>query len=113
MYVFQVTSRTIPMSSCAQRRKLWLKVKVLHYPLPQINDILDTLGKAKYFTSLNLASGYCQVEFVPDARQKSAKFDSIGLVQICQDDLQPLQHLCHISESDAGGIGWLFTWMTF
>ena len=42
------------------------------YPLPRIDDILDTLGEAKYFSSLDLASGYWQVELAPDARQKSA-----------------------------------------
>ena len=31
------------------------------YPLPLIDDILSLLGKAKYFTSLNLKSGYWQV----------------------------------------------------
>ena len=30
------------------------------YPLPRIDNILDTLGD-KYFSSLNLASGYWQV----------------------------------------------------
>ena len=39
------------------------------YLLPRIDDILDTLGEAKYFSSLYLASGYWQVEFAPDARQ--------------------------------------------
>ena len=42
------------------------------YPLPRIDDILDMLGEAKYFSSLDLASGYWQVELAPDARQKSA-----------------------------------------
>lgn len=32
------------------------------YPLPNINDILDRIGRAQYFTTLDLASGYHQVE---------------------------------------------------
>jgi len=31
------------------------------YPLPNITDILDQLGNAKYFSTLNLASGYHQI----------------------------------------------------
>ena len=42
------------------------------YPLPHVEDILDTLGEAKYFKSLDLASGYWLVEFDQDAGAKSA-----------------------------------------
>ena len=28
--------------------------------LPRIEDILSTLGETKYFSTLDLASGYCQ-----------------------------------------------------
>ena len=31
------------------------------YPLPRIDDLLDRLGKAKHFLTLNLASGYHQI----------------------------------------------------
>ena len=51
------------------------------YPLPRIDDILDTLGEAKYFSSLDLASGYWQVELAPDARQKSAFTTHKGLFE--------------------------------
>lgn len=32
------------------------------FPLPIIVDCLDTLQGAKFFSTLNMASGYCQVE---------------------------------------------------
>jgi hypothetical protein len=31
------------------------------YPLPNISDILDQLGSAKYFSVLDLASGFHQI----------------------------------------------------
>ena len=53
----------------------------LRIPAPCIDDILDTLGKAKYFSSLNLASGCWQVELAPNARQISAFMMHKGLFE--------------------------------
>ena len=43
---------------CVDFRKLNQITKPNSYPLPLIDDILALLGKAKYFTSLDLKSGY-------------------------------------------------------
>ena len=51
------------------------------YPLPRIDDILDTLGSAKYFTTLDLASGYWQVKLDDDARPKTAFTTHQGLFE--------------------------------
>lgn len=42
------------------------------YPLPRIQDTRDTLSNAKWFSTLDLASGYWQVELTPRARKASA-----------------------------------------
>ena len=42
------------------------------FPLPNITDILDQLGQSKYFTTLDLASGYHQVALSDEDRQKTA-----------------------------------------
>ena len=42
------------------------------YPLPNITHILDQLGGAKYFTILDLASGFHQVPMHPDSKIKTA-----------------------------------------
>ena len=40
--------------------------------LTKKDDTLDTLGGAQWFSTLDLASGYCQVEFDPFDREKTA-----------------------------------------
>ena len=42
------------------------------YPLPRIDESLDALAGARYFTTLDLTSGYWQVPLDVDAQEKSA-----------------------------------------
>ena len=42
------------------------------YPIPNISDILDQLGHSKYFTTLDLASGYHQINMHPRDTEKTA-----------------------------------------
>lgn len=42
------------------------------YPLPNISEILDQLGSAKYFSTFDLKSGFHQVPMHPDDAQKTA-----------------------------------------
>lgn len=42
------------------------------YPLPNINDTLDKLGRCSYFTTLDLASGFHQIEMSAECVKKTA-----------------------------------------
>ena len=42
------------------------------YPLPRIDDLLDRLGQARHFTTLDLASGYHQIAVKEDDIPKTA-----------------------------------------
>jgi len=42
------------------------------YPLPRMEDCLDSLGDAKVFTSLDCKTGYWQVPLRPADREKTA-----------------------------------------
>ena len=51
------------------------------YPLPRIDDSLDALRGSKWFSTLNLQSGYWQVEMHPDDAPKTAYATTKGLFQ--------------------------------
>lgn len=53
-------------------RKLNEKTIDDKYPIPNITDVLDKLGKCQYFTTLDLASGFYQVEMNPADISKTA-----------------------------------------
>lgn len=53
-------------------RKLNEKTPADRYPIPEISEILDRLGKAQYFSVLDLASGFHQIEIDPKDVPKTA-----------------------------------------
>ena len=55
--------------------------KVDAYPLPHIEDSLNTLGGARFFCSLDLASGYWQVEMDAADREKTVFVTQGGLYE--------------------------------
>ncbi len=57
---------------CVDFRKLNQVTKKNSYPLPLIDDVLTLLGKSKYFTSLDLKSGYWQVQMNEADKEKTA-----------------------------------------
>ena len=49
------------------------------YPIPYQTDLMDNISNAKYFSSLDLASGYWQIKLDEDAKPKSAFTTRYGL----------------------------------
>lgn len=41
------------------------------FPIPNVTQILDQLGKAKYFSCIDLASEYHQIPLLPENQKKT------------------------------------------
>ena len=72
-----------PIRFCVDFRHLNNLTRKDAHPLPRIDDTLDTLSGARWFSTLDLASGYWQVELNPADREKTAFITPFGLHQFC------------------------------
>ena len=57
---------------CVDYRKVNAVTRKDAYPLPRVDDTLDTLSGSKWFSTLDLISGYWQVEVDEKDREKTA-----------------------------------------
>lgn len=64
---------------CVDYRKLNAVTYSDAYPLPTIQEILESLAGSAIFTTLDLNSGYWQVEMEPESQDKTAFVCSYGL----------------------------------
>ena len=66
---------------CIDFRKLNQNTQKDAQPLPRIDETLDALDGACYFSTLDLASGYWQVELHPKDKEKTAFVTPFGFYQ--------------------------------
>ncbi|CAL9701640.1 unnamed protein product [Knipowitschia caucasica] len=66
---------------CVDYRRLNAVTKKDSYPLPRIDDALDYISGSSWFSSLDMRSGYWQVELSPQAWAKTAFTFGQGLWQ--------------------------------
>ena len=80
--VVLVPKRDGTLRFCVDYRELNSITRKDVYPLPPVDDIFDTLNGARYFTSLDRASGYWQVELDELAREKSVFTTYHGFIRM-------------------------------
>ena len=66
---------------CVDYRALNSVTKPDRFPLPRIDDLLDQLGESKYFSTIDLASGFWQIRMHPAAKEKTAFVTHQGLYE--------------------------------
>uniref|UniRef100_A0A3B1IG97 Gypsy retrotransposon integrase-like protein 1 n=1 Tax=Astyanax mexicanus TaxID=7994 RepID=A0A3B1IG97_ASTMX len=76
-----VTKKDGSLRLCVDYRQLNAKTRRDAYPLPRIEESLDALAGAKWFSTLDLASGYNQVPVSEKDRYKTAFCTPFGLFE--------------------------------
>uniref|UniRef100_A0A3B1K6C6 Gypsy retrotransposon integrase-like protein 1 n=1 Tax=Astyanax mexicanus TaxID=7994 RepID=A0A3B1K6C6_ASTMX len=76
-----VTKKDGSLRICMDYRKLNSCSTRDAFPLPRVEEALEALGEAKYFSTLDLTSGYWQVEVAEADKHKTAFSTPMGLFE--------------------------------
>ena len=79
MVIVRKKDRSIRL--CVDYRRLNNKTVKDAYPLPRIQETFDSLVGSKFFSTMDLASGYHQIAMAPEDRQKTAFATPFGLYE--------------------------------
>ncbi|KAG6439713.1 hypothetical protein O3G_MSEX001014 [Manduca sexta] len=70
--IILVQKKTGDKRLCVDYRALNSKTIKEHYPMPRVEDQIDKLRGFKYYTTLDLASGYYQIPIAPSSQDKTS-----------------------------------------
>ena len=76
-----VRKKSGELRMCVDYRGLNARTVKDAYPLPRIDDLLDALGGAAIFSTMDLQSAYYQVEIAEEDKAKTAFTTPIGLFE--------------------------------
>ena len=78
--IFLVCKKDGSSRFCVDYRKVNAVTRKDAYPLPRVDETLETLSGSRWFTALDLISGYWQVEVNPEDAEKTALCTHEGLL---------------------------------
>ena len=64
---------------CIDYRKVNQVARFDAYPMPRVEEVLDSIGSAKFITTLDLARGYWQIPLAESSKEISAFTTPYGL----------------------------------
>jgi hypothetical protein len=76
-----VDKKNSKLRLCLDYRELNTRTKLDAYPLPNIPEMLESFGGCKYFSTIDLASGYWQVPMSKEDQEKTAFKCKFGLYE--------------------------------
>ena len=78
-WAFPIVLEDGTLRMCVDYRRLNAVAEADAYPMPRVDDLIDSLGKAKFVTTLDLSRGYWQVQ--KESRPYTAFTTPYGLFQ--------------------------------
>ena len=76
-----ITKKDGSVRFCVDYRKLNQVAKFDAYPMPRIEELIDTVGPATVISTLDLAKGYWQIPMAEDSKDKTAFTTPFGLFE--------------------------------
>ena len=80
-WAFPIILEDGTLRMCVDYRRLNAVAEADAYPMPRVDDLIDSLGKAKFVTTLDLSRGYWQVPVEKESRPYTAFTTPYGFFQ--------------------------------
>ncbi len=84
---------------CVDYRKVNAVSKFGAYPMPRVDELLDRLGSARFYSTLDLTKGYWQIPLSPLSKEKTAFTTPFGLQPIYYASVRLIRGSRHLSAS--------------
>ena len=79
--IMLVGKRNWSIRFCVDYRKVNEVSRFDAYPMPRVDELLDRLGTARFFSTLDLTKGYWQIPLLPESKEKTIFSALDGLYQ--------------------------------